>query len=141
MAKKAARKVFDPLDDMEAEDGQAVQVATASEPEVETPEPQPEVQAPELPNAPEVEWVTIRVPIMRGRNVTAYAPRQVQTAIGMTHQREALRAMFQGMEGNVRVQQRSAIVSRGTPVSKFAHVLPFLLDQVAEQMGLIELEK
>lgn len=140
MAKKAARKVFDPLDD--ELDGEGVQAVEAeATPEFEAPEPQPETQAPEVPAAPEVEWVTIRVPIMRGHNLTAYSPRQVQAVIGMTHQREALRAMFQGMEGNVRVQQRSAIVSRGTPVCKFAHVLPYVLDQVAEQMGLVELAK
>jgi hypothetical protein len=139
MAKKAARKVFDPLDEMEHDEAQDVQTATVPLPEVETPEPQPEVGEPSLPDGPEVEWVTIRVPIMRGRNVTAYAPRQVQTVVGMMHQREALRAMFQGMEGHCRVQQRSAIVSRGTPVSRFGHVMLCILDQVAEQMGLVDL--
>lgn len=139
MAKKAARKVFDPLDEMEHDEAQDVQTATVPLPEVETPEPQPEVSEPGLPGGPEIEWVTIRVPIMRGHNLTAYAPRQVQTVIGMTHQREALRALFQGMEGNCRVRQRSAIVSRGTPVSKFGHVMQFVLDQVAAEMGLVDL--
>lgn len=136
---KRRRRVIDPLDNSDSVEV-LDQVDGSPEPEVEAPQIPEEVEAPQLPDAeslplPTVEWVTIRLPVVRDFDRKAYVPAAVTADMGLRHQREATRALFEGMQAaHCCVQMRSAIGHRGAPVAKWHHPVLYVMDQVAKEL-------